>query len=177
MGGGGSSGPPCKASVYDQSFYEYHAKLSYGILLNRMTLLCSEGLNCDGNMREEPKHIVFLSKILALFSICFMCKADSPMVVAKQKGTMLFVTAACKCGEVFKWRSQPDLPGTKIPAGNILLSMGILCAGGSFTKFKTVCSHIGLACISRATYFSHQKVRSCINFGSIYLGCYSTVYN
>lgn len=142
-----------------------------------MTLLCSEGLNCDGNMREEPKHIVFLSKILALFSICFMCKADSPMVVAKQKGTMLFVTAACKCGEVFKWRSQPDLPGTKIPAGNILLSMGILCAGGSFTKFKTVCSHIGLACISRATYFSHQKVRSCINFGSIYLGCYSTVYN
>ena len=126
-----------------------------------MTLLCSEGLNCDGNVKEEPKHIVFLSKILTLFSICFVCKGDSPIVVAKQKGTMLFVTATCtnlQCGEVFRWRSQPDLPGTKIPAGNILVSMGILCAGGSFTKFKTVFNHIGLACISRATYFSHQKV-------------------
>ena len=40
------------------------------------------------------------------------------------------------------------MPGTKILAGNFLISMAVLFAGGSFTKVRQIFLHMGLACIS-----------------------------
>ena len=56
------------------------------------------------------------------------------------------------------WKSQPEIAGTNIPAGNLLLCFAILVAGGSATKVLRVFSHMGLACLSLGTFFRHQKV-------------------
>ena len=63
------------------------------------------------------------------------------------------------------WRSQPDISGTNISAGNLLLCFAILAAGGSASKVFRVFSHIGLACISLGTFFKHQKESVIYNLG------------
>ena len=52
-------------------------------------------LQVDGNLRTEPKHIVFLSQLLLLFNFCHSCKADNPLVKAKAIGTEVVVTTIC----------------------------------------------------------------------------------
>ena len=72
---------------------------------------------------------------------------------------MAEVTSTCgNCGNTSKWFSQPNMTGTKIPAGNFLLSYGILVAGTSATKVLRVLHHMGLKCIALSTYFAHQRV-------------------
>ena len=114
------------------------------------------------NLRTEPKHIVFLSQLLLLFGFCHSCKHDNPMVDVHQVGTEAVVTTNCsnlKCPKPrHVWHSQPMIPGTKLPAGNLLLCMAILLAGGSASKVLTIFSHMGLGCISLNTFFKYQRV-------------------
>ena len=113
------------------------------------------------NLQKEPKFIVFLIQLLTLFKFCHVCKYDNPLVEVQQHGTMAEVICTCanpKCGTIQKWFSQPYMKGTKIPAGNFLLSFGILVAGTSATKVLRVFRHMGLACISLSTFFKHQRV-------------------
>ena len=62
------------------------------------------------------------------------------------------------CGKKAKWFSQPNFPGTKIAAGNLLLSFGILVAGTSATKVFRVLKHMGVSCVSLTTFFIYQRV-------------------
>ena len=115
------------------------------------------------NIRTEPKHIVFLTQLLLLFSLCRVCKADNPTVEASGNGTQAIVRTYCnnpKCNKENIWYSQPQKPGLKIPAGNFLLSLSILLAGGSATKVFKMFSHMGLGCVSLNTYFKYQRVSS-----------------
>ena len=116
----------------------------------------------DTNLRTEPKHIVFLSQLLLLFKFCITCKQDTPMVDAKQVGTAVRVTATChnpKCPRpVYVWNSQPVMPGTLMRAGNFLLSLAILLAGGSASKVFRIFAHMGLGCLSLNSFFRHQRV-------------------
>ena len=83
------------------------------------------------NLRTEPKHIVFLSKLLLLFKFCHICKADNPLVEAHRVGTEAVVKTTCStCKKENVWHSQPTMPESSIPAGNSLLCMAILLAGG-----------------------------------------------
>ena len=112
----------------------------------------------DTHCKDEPKFLVFYSRLLALFSLfCFNCKEDNPNVKMKSNGTMVTVYQDCKnCGfKGFQWRSQPLVLG-RYPAGNILLSYAILMAGGSVAKVLLVCRHMGLAVYSVRTFFVHQ---------------------
>ena len=112
----------------------------------------------DTHCKDEPKFLVFYSRLLALFSVfCFNCKEDNPNVKMKSNGTMVTVYQDCKnCGSKgFQWRSQPLVLG-RYPAGNILLSYAILMAGGSVAKVLLVCRHMGLAVYSVRTFFVHQ---------------------
>ncbi|KXJ17797.1 uncharacterized protein LOC110233295 [Exaiptasia diaphana] len=114
----------------------------------------------DGNLRDEPKHIVFLSQLLLLFNVCHFCKSDNPLVTRRVIGTMVEVKSACtnlKCRKEYIWKSQPNFPGTRIAAGNLLLCFAILMAGGSISKVSQVFKHMGLSCISLATFFRHQR--------------------
>lgn len=115
-------------------------------------------LTCEGrNYQEEPKGIVFLSKLLLLFQYCHSCFASRPHLSVTQAGTMLSIVSECSsCGSTHTWNSQPFLMG-KFPAGNILLSFAIICAGASVGKVLLVFKHMGLLCYNEATYYYHQR--------------------
>lgn len=114
------------------------------------------------NIRTEPKHIVFLSQLLLLFGFCHSCKADNPQVDVHEVGTQVVVTTTCSNPKCQKpkgtWQSQPFLPGSKLPAGNFLLCLAILLAGGSASKVFRIFSHMGLGCLSMNTFFRYQRV-------------------
>ena len=115
-------------------------------------------MNCDRkNFREEPKGIVFLSKLLILFQICHWCFASNPALSISQSGTMLTIRSTCShCQKVFTWTSQPLMLG-KFPAGNLLLSFSILCSGASINKILLVFRHMGVLVYHYPTYFYHQR--------------------
>ncbi|XP_015747740.1 PREDICTED: uncharacterized protein LOC107327508 [Acropora digitifera] len=115
-------------------------------------------LDCNGkDEREEPKGIVFLSKLLILFQYCHNCLAPSPETSCTQTGTLITIKTKCSsCHQIFTWESQPFLMG-KFPAGNILLSFATLCAGASIKKLLTVFRHMGLLAFSEPTFYYHQR--------------------
>ena len=54
------------------------------------------------NVREEPKGIVFISKLLLVFTFCHLCFFPNPEVFMKQTGTMLSIEAKChNCKDIF----------------------------------------------------------------------------
>jgi len=100
---------------------------------------------------------VFLSKLLLLFQFCHLCRHPDPSVTTMQCGTMITIEAKCKnCEKNNTWSSQPLLLG-KFPAGNILLSFAILCAGASVKKVLLVLKHINVLIYNESTYYYHQK--------------------
>ena len=105
--------------------------------------------------------MVFILELLLLFSFCHFCKADHPIKKTWQAGSMIVIESSCRnsyCRKVDTWRSQPNMPGTQIPAGNLLLSFSILLTGGSPAKFLRALEHINLSAISLATFYRHQRV-------------------
>ncbi len=98
----------------------------------------------------QPNFIIFLPQLLELFQVCKNCKMPGVLIEVKKFGTMVQVETT--------WRSQPTMPGTFIPAGNLLLSFSILCGGGSASKVLRIIEHMGPASISLSTFFRHQCV-------------------
>ncbi len=133
-------------------------------MFNQYSIIsCSQNLTSGKGDLEEPKHIIFLSQLLLLFKLCFICKADNPLIETRQTGTMVEVRATCSnqsCGHKYIWSSQPFWKDTKIASGNLLLSMATLFAGSSITKVKRVFKHMGLSCVSFTTFFKIQRVSS-----------------
>ena len=123
----------------------------------------------DNNLRTQPKFIVFLSQLLLLFKVCHSSKADNPLVETKQVGTMAVITSTCtnkRCNRKDTvWKSQPNMPGTKIPAGNFLLCMSILLSGSSASKVLQMFQHMGVACFTLKTFFKHQ----CVSYELLYI--------
>lgn len=112
----------------------------------------------ESNCQKEPKGIVFLSKLLILFQTCHLCfSCSNPEVDISHFGTMIFITTKCHiCNGIYTWSSQPNLLG-KFPAGNLLLSFAILCAGASVKKVMLVFRHMGLLIYHHPTYYYHQR--------------------
>ncbi|XP_068754519.1 uncharacterized protein [Montipora capricornis] len=118
----------------------------------------NQKFNFEGeNYREEPKAIVFLSKLLILSQSCNLCFASNPLLSISQSGTMLTIKSTCsKCNDVFTWTSQPHMLG-KFPAGNLLLSFAILCSGASINKVLLMFQHMGILVYHYPTYYNHQR--------------------
>ena len=106
---------------------------------------------------DEPKFIMFYSMLLQLFTMfCFNCKGNSPKARMRQCGTLVKVTQTCsQCHQEDSWKSQPTVLG-KYPAGNILLSFGVLVVGTSISKVLLVFHLMGLW-IFWAHLFWHQR--------------------
>ena len=69
------------------------------------------------NIREEPKGIVFLSKLLLLFQFCHLCFFSKPKLSVWQTVTLLTVESFCRnCSQTKVWKSH-----------NLLLSFAVLC--------------------------------------------------
>ena len=100
--------------------------------------------------REYPK-------LMLLFQFCHLCLFPNPKVAVTQTGTMLSIVTECsKCGETYTWKSQPDLMG-RFPAGNLLLSFAVPCAGASIRKVLLVFRHMGVLAFHEPTYYYHQR--------------------
>ena len=86
---------------------------------------------------------------------------------------MISITTKCGCcKEEYTWTSQPNVLG-KFPAGNILLSFAILCAGASVKKVLMVFHHMGLIVYHHPTYYYHQRhilVPTIVKFWRSYQG-------
>eukprot|EP00112_Aurelia_sp_Birch-Aquarium-sp1_P013363 Seg2834.2 transcript_id=Seg2834.2/GoldUCD/mRNA.D3Y31 product="hypothetical protein" protein_id=Seg2834.2/GoldUCD/D3Y31 len=82
---------------------------------------------------QSQNSLSFLSQLLLLFRVCPLCKADGLLTEQRVIRTMIEIASFCanpKCQKKESiWRSQPEMPGKKIPAGNFLLSFAILVAG------------------------------------------------
>ncbi len=117
----------------------------------------------DGNLRAEPKFVVFLSQLLQLFRVCATCTSPDVLVEVKEFGTMVQVETTCNNNKCLQrnniWKSQPLMPGTLTSAGNLLLSFASLLAGGPASKVIRVFGHMGLGCISLPTFFRHQPCK------------------
>ena len=103
--------------------------------------------------------MVFYSCLMMLFSMfSFKCKAAKPTVESLKNGSMITVLQHCpNCGNnAFKWSSQPLTFG-KFPAGNIILSFGVLVAGASISKVLLVFKNIGMAAHDLRTFFRHER--------------------
>ena len=120
--------------------------------------MVSNRLDITGkNVREEPKGIVFLSKFLLPFQYCHLCLSPNPEISMKQAGTMITIETKCiACKQIFTWKSQPLLLG-KFPAGNLLLSLAVLCAEASIKKVLLVFQHMGVLMYNEPTYYYHQR--------------------
>ena len=101
---------------------------------------------------------MFLPKLLLLFQTFPLCFASNPLLAISQSGTMLTIKSTCsQCTGVFTWNSQPHMLG-KFPAGNLLLSFAILCAGAPINKVLLVLQHMGILVYHYPTYYYHQRL-------------------
>ena len=100
---------------------------------------------------------MFFSKLLLLFQHCHLCFSANPALSVTQTGTMLTIQSSCsRCSDTFILQSRPYLIG-KFPAGNLLLSFAILCAGASVNIVLLVFRHMGMLIYSQPTCYYHQE--------------------
>ncbi|XP_061748036.1 uncharacterized protein LOC133546178 isoform X5 [Nerophis ophidion] len=106
-------------------------------------------------MREEgahkvPKYIIFESCLQSLVKWCH-CPACGSQDISPSwdwNGTQLIMTIQCtSCDRRSRWSSQPNIG--PYAAGNILLSAGILLAGGSSGKVLQVLNSMGVQRLHR----------------------------
>ena len=106
---------------------------------------------------KDQKFIIFLSCLEELFGWyrCGYCGEGGASHKLDTSGTFLAVSFQCRyCLKTTVWRSQPHIG--KTPAGNILLSSSIVCAGASATKVIRMLSHMNVASITQRTFFRQQ---------------------
>ena len=106
---------------------------------------------------KEAKFLVFCSALMELFAACAKCL--SPCTIDTNViGTFLAVKQLCiSCGHVRTWNSQPHIGNGAVPAGNLLLSASILCAGASPTQVLRVLEFLSVPSITQRTFFRHQS--------------------
>ena len=118
---------------------------------------------------------MFLSQLLLLLSVCPICWTDNPLVETSSKWTMVEVKTTCRSATCPKkehvWKSQPEMPGTKMPSGNFLPCFSILLSGNSASKVLHMFKHIGLYCISLRSYLRHQRV----SFLFVHIGLFPVI--
>ena len=104
---------------------------------------------------KEKKIIVFESNLLERFKYCRTCKMPTQLT-RNTIGSFLSIKVTCEeCGEKWTWRSQPHI--ANYPAGNILLSAGILLSGLSASRALIFLDHCHIQHQSYGSYLYHQK--------------------
>lgn len=102
------------------------------------------------------KYIIFESSLLSLFKKCPVCHLSvTPSLLIN--GTLLKIKRKCSNKDI--WHSQPTI--NDYPAGNLLISTGILSAGLLPQKAIRLFEFMNCAAISRRTFFVIKKL-SCL---------------
>ena len=113
----------------------------------------------------ERKYIVFESSLFSLLKECPVC--HSPVTLSSTtNGTLLKITRECaSCSLNNVWHSQPII--NDYPAGNLLMSTGILSAGLLPQKTIRLFEFMNCATISRRTFFVIKNIQLLVLFGQI----------
>ena len=102
------------------------------------------------------KYLVFEKNLLELFKTCQKCSNETQGQIVYTNGSMVKVRQKCRaCLFDWSWFSQPFV-GNK-PAGNLMISAGILFTGMIPRKTLRMMKFNKIASISLSTYMSHQK--------------------
>ncbi|WAR27817.1 hypothetical protein MAR_013521 [Mya arenaria] len=109
----------------------------------------------QADVHKQRKFLVFEDNLLELFNRCEMCHLPTKGKVCNVQGSAMAIKQVCECGHTRRWESQPKVRG--VPAGNILLSAGILFSGCSPSKVLRIFEFINVLSISLSTFFSHQR--------------------
>ncbi|XP_075744389.1 uncharacterized protein LOC142803181 [Rhipicephalus microplus] len=104
--------------------------------------------------QNERKFIVFESSLKELLSTCRKCFAACK-TASSVYGTLLQVQTVCTNNHVLSWKSQPLINGK--PAGNVLMSAGILFSGTSHITVLRMFEHINLQVFMPRTFFNYQR--------------------
>lgn len=93
---------------------------------------------------------------MELFSRCRNCSAKTTGKVRHVIGSMIKIQQVCEVCEItYHWQSQPIVAGK--PAGNLIISAGILFSGALPSKVLRMYKFCKIACISNSTFMNHQK--------------------
>lgn len=93
---------------------------------------------------------------MELFSRCRNCSAKTTGKVRHVIGSMIKIQQVCEvCEFIYHWLSQPIVAGK--PAGNLIISAGILFSGALPSKVLRMYKFCKIACISNSTFMNHQK--------------------
>lgn len=117
-------------------------------------------LFCDRSptevIHQELKFLVFEQCLRELFTNCRNCAAKTKGKILYRNGSLVKMQQCCQvCDHVFEWLSQP-LIGDK-PAGNLMISAGILFSGLLPAKVLRMYKLNNIAAISNSTFLNHQK--------------------
>ena len=94
-------------------------------------------------------------------SFAIVARLRTQAVEISESGTNVTIKTTChndKCKKASTWHSQPFLPGSLIHAGNFLLPLAVVLAGGSAAKVVRIFKHMAVGCVSLKTFFRHQRV-------------------
>lgn len=99
---------------------------------------------------------MFEKELLNLFSTCPVCAGPSLGHIKRIIGSMVQIELECGlCNHHRTWDSQPMIGN--VPAGNLLISCGILFSGSLPSKCLRFMLMTKMLTISPDTFFQHQK--------------------
>lgn len=105
---------------------------------------------------EQEKFLVFKSNLMELFSSCRKCSTKTTGKVLHVNGSMVKIQQICEvCEFSYQWYSQPLVAGK--PAGNLIMSAGILFSGALPSKVLRMYKFCNIPSISTSTFMKHQK--------------------
>lgn len=111
----------------------------------------------DVTLAKERKFIIFESQLdILLRRDCALCGRPLTGLNKKVRGSGLFVSSKCSCGNVFSWESQPA--SGNMPLGNLLMAGAILFSRGNPCKALNIFKHMSVQAISERTFFLIQQI-------------------
>ena len=105
--------------------HNLHCRFAFCYINNFSSI---EGEESIASPAQERKFLVFEAQLLQLFYICPKCASPSLAQVQGVVGSMVRIGQTCGvCGFHRIWSSQPMVGA--VPAGNLLISAGLLFSG------------------------------------------------
>ena len=112
--------------------------------------------NIAAALHGQRKCLVFENYLLELFKICNKCLGRTKGEVVQICGSMIKIKQTCDlCDHTREWCSQPMVVSK--PAGNLLMSAGILFSGSIPSEVLKMFKTCNIACISTSTFMNHQS--------------------
>ena len=112
----------------------------------------------DKSYVKEKKYIVYESCLRQLLGRCIGCGGATLDTSFYTLGSQLKIEFDCQtCTKRPKWYSQPNVPDSKIPFGNLELVSSIAFTGLNVAKTLRMFTLAGIQSISKTTYNKHRE--------------------